>query len=332
MNIQAKQGKCFSCCQQKALTEEHIIPQALGGKYSAWIYCKDCNDNFGREIDSELVKNLGYFSTILEIDRDRGKNQPYDISVVKDSTEMTHDGKKLARKKPVVKIEKVDDNIKSIDIRARSESELDKIIEGVKRKYKLGGSVKKIYEEHPGPTDTKRDFVFDNSLIRRAVAKIVYSLICIKLPESYVLSVPFDNIREYIRFGCEKDLAAANFTHTDFMTDYTRPLHKIHISLNRCNNLVAGFVCLFGTFRYTVLVSDNFESLFEWPGLDYTFDPVTSREIFGNPNFKAPELNVNQLISPRHSKQFVLDELSKGHKILESYIEDYQFLKMELDH
>ena len=211
MNIQAKQGKCFSCCQQKALTEEHIIPQALGGKYSAWIYCKDCNDNFGREIDSQLVKNLGYFSTILKIDRDRGKNQPYDISLVKDGTELTHDGGKLTRKKPIVKIEKVDDNIKSIDIRARSESELDKIIAGVKRKYKLGSSVKKIYEEHPGPTDTKRDFVFDNSLIRRAVAKIVYSLICIKLPESYVLSVPFDNIREYIRFGCEKDLAAANF-------------------------------------------------------------------------------------------------------------------------
>ena len=33
-----------------------------------------------------------------------------------------------------------------------------------------------------------------------------------------------------------------------------------------------------------------------------------------------------------HSKEYVLDDLSKGHKILESYIEDYQFLKMELDH
>ena len=118
MNMRAKQGKCFSCCQNKALTEEHVIPQALGGKYSAWIYCKDCNDNFGREIDSQLSKNLGYFSTILKIDRERGENQPYDVSVIKDGTELTHDGKKIARKKPSVKIEKDGDNIKSIDIRA----------------------------------------------------------------------------------------------------------------------------------------------------------------------------------------------------------------------
>lgn len=327
----APKGHCFSCLEERILTEEHIIPQALGGKLSAWIYCKDCNDKFGREVDSILIKNLGHFGTLLNIDRVRGENQPYDVTEVRDGTELTHDGKKLCRKRPIVKIEKSGAEVKGIDITARTESELDKMIAGIQRKYNLPGEVRKVFEDHPGPTDTKMDFVFDNSHIRRAVAKIAYSLICVKLPDTMVLSPAFDAVRKYIRFGGDSDLAAANFTHTQFMTDYTRPLHKIHISLCRRNNLVAGFVCLFGIFRYTVLMSNDFQSQFEWPGLDYTFDPVTSQEIFGNPYFRAPELNIKQLLSPRHSKQFLLNELTKGHKILENYIEEYQFLKMEID-
>ncbi len=179
--------------------------------------------------------------------------------------------------------------------------------------------------------DTKKDLVIDNSLIRRAVSKIAYGLISVKLPSASVLSSSFDDIRSYIRFGSEKDLATANFPYTEFMTDYTRPLHKIHVSLNRRRNLVIGFVCIFGTYRYTVLLSKDYKSAFEWPGLDYTFNPVTSKEIYGDPNFRAPELEINEVLSPKQSKQLVLGELTMGHKILESYRDDYQFLKIEAE-
>lgn len=330
--MHAKIRTCFLCCEQKPLTEEHIIPQALGGKLAARIYCKDCNDTLGREVDSHLIKNIGFFSTALGIERERGENQPYDVCMIKGGAEFTFDGRKLTRKRPIVNIEKEGDQIKSIDITARSENELDEMIAGIQKKYKLAGDVKRIFEDHSGPTDTRMEFVFDNSLIRRAVAKISYGLICVKLPFSYVLSPSFDAIRQYILSGSGRHLATANFVHTCFMTDNTRPLHKIHISLNRRDNLIAAFVCLFGTFRYTVLLSDNFISYFEWPGLDYTFDPVISKEVLGNPRFKTPDLSVNDLLSPKHSKELVLSELTKGYKVLEKYIEGYEFLKMELDH
>ena len=110
------------------------------------------------------------------------------------------------------------------------------------------------------------------------------------------------------------------------MTDYTRPLHKIHIVLNKSNDSVIGYVSLFGTFRFTTLLSDNFVSQFEWPGLDYTFDPVRRKEIFGKEDFRAPLLSKDDVLNPKQSEETVLEELCAGQKIIENYIDELEFL------
>ena len=110
---------CFSCCKPKKLSEEHIIPQALGGRFVARIYCKSCNSEFGKGIDAELINNIGFFGTALNIKRVRGKSQPYDVSLTKDDTKLTFNGKEFKRKKPFVKIEKNGEKIKYVDVRAK---------------------------------------------------------------------------------------------------------------------------------------------------------------------------------------------------------------------
>ena len=219
----------------------------------------------------------------------------------------------------------------SVDIRARTEEELKNLSTNISQKYGLTDEIKHFEEHHPGPTDTVTELVFDNSLIRRCVSKIAYSLVCTKLPSDIVLSDSFDEIRNYIRFGSPTHLASANYAHTSFMTDDIRPLHKVHISLNRRKCLVIGFISLFGTFRYTALLSRTFKSFLDWSGLDHTIDPVTSKEIYGNPNYRAPELETNEILSPRQSKQLVLGELAKGYRIVENYRGDRQFLKIETE-
>jgi hypothetical protein len=128
-----KFGKCFSCCESKQLTEEHIIPQSLGGKLSAWIYCKDCNDAFGSKFEAELSKHFRYFSTSLKIERDRGKNQPFEVTLRKNGVELTSNGVEFIRKKPIVEIKKDGDKVEYIKIIARSAKELDKITQGFKK-------------------------------------------------------------------------------------------------------------------------------------------------------------------------------------------------------
>lgn len=323
---------CFTCRQPKKLTSEHIIPQSLGGRRKAKLYCKECNDFFGREIDNEIAKQFGPLATILKIKRDRGKPQSVELEEAKNKDRLSFDGYTLTRKDPIVEIT-IDDNgktLKSADIRARSKKELMEIIKSLQVKYELPHDFQIFEEDRRGPTDLNLSTQPGNKLIKRAIAKMAYNLLCIKAPTTYVLSPPLDDIRSYIQSGYGNDMACANFINTQFMTDYTRPLHKIHVSFNRDDKIVVGYVSLFGMFRFTILLSYSFASELEWADLDYTFDPVRRQEVFGNDRFRAPLITTLDVLHPKQSKSFVQDELNRGEKIIENYVPGFKFLSSEL--
>ena len=322
---------CFACKKNRKLSDEHIIPQAIGGKLKVKIYCEDCNSEFGRSIDNEISKRFGYLATILDVKRDRGSNQPFDVQELTNNINLKFDGEKLIRKDPIVKIEteKEGKSLKFADVTAQSKEKLIKIIKSIKKKYKISEEFEILEDHHPGPADVKHELISDNKLIRRAVAKMAYSFICYKLPSEITLSESFDDVRQYFIVGDSSNLACANFTHTQFMSDYTRPLHKIHISLNRQDNLIVGYVMLFGIYRYTVLLSHDYTSRFEWPSLDYTFDPVRQEEVMGNPNFRPMPIKVTEVLHPKQSKEFVIEEVTKGLKILNNYETKMEFMKFE---
>ena len=149
-------------------------------------------------------------------------------------------------------------------------------------------------------------------------------------PKDVVFSSAFEDIRMYVRGGEGPDYAHANFVHTQFMTDYVRPLHKIHVALNRDQKLVVGYVSLFGTYRFTVLLSDVFPSQLEWADLDYTFDPVRLKEVLGNERFRVPNISKQDILRPKQSKEFVLAEINKGWKVIANYVDNYEFIDGEL--
>lgn len=336
--IDKNDGMCFACMKNSKLTIEHIIPQAIGGRLKAKIYCKKCNSEFGSQLDNEVSKTFNQFAVILNIKiegrhKDRRFTQPLEVKDLETKTKLVYDGQNLIRKDPIVEIEKESDGktLKSANVYARSEKELKKIIGSIKKKYKMSGKSKSFQEHHPGPRDTKSSIMFDTKLLRMAVTKIVYSFICHKLPRSIVFSDSFDEVRSYIATGNGSDLACANFAHTQFMSDYIRPLHKICVSLNKQDNLVIGYIMLFGIYRYTVLLSRNYKSSIEWPGLDYTFDPVTSKEVPVRSNFRAPSLNLSEILCPKQSLQLIHDETSRGCKIMENYNDNYKFLKTDFE-
>lgn len=129
----------------------------------------------------------------------------------------------------------------------------------------------------------------------------------------------FDEIRQYILGKVSGPLASSNYAHADFMVDNHRPLHKIHLSLSTRDRLVIGYVALFGTFRYTVLLSESLHADVEWPAIDYTYNPVTQREVPANPQFQAPRLTKAEVVSPRQSEAQALGALQKGYQVLVEY-------------
>jgi len=322
---------CFICQEPLELTLEHIIPQAIGGRLKAKLYCKVCNGTLGHELDDEISKQFGWVGTLLNIKRERGEPQPYEVTDLSSGDTLVYDGKDLKRKKPIVIIKSKDGKkLDSADITARSEKELKEICASIQKRYELSGEMNTFLDAKPGPTNAELEITIDNDILRRAISKIAYGFLCTKVQANIVLSSDFDSIRDYITNGKGPNLACANYVDTVFMTDNVRPLHKIHIALNRTDKIVIGFVSIFGVYRFTVLLAENFESIFEWPGLDYTYDPVRRKEVNGNYNFTAPRLKKNNILQPKQTKRFVQDQLHKGHKVIETYAEKYNFLGGDL--
>ena len=44
--------QCILCLEGRSLTEEHVIPQALGGRLSCHFLCRSCNSRFGSEVEA----------------------------------------------------------------------------------------------------------------------------------------------------------------------------------------------------------------------------------------------------------------------------------------
>lgn len=56
--IALKTGHCIICHQDDAeLSDEHVIPDAIGGYYHIYNVCKECNSKLGDSVDSHLLKH-----------------------------------------------------------------------------------------------------------------------------------------------------------------------------------------------------------------------------------------------------------------------------------
>jgi len=283
-------------------------------------------------LDEILSINYGKIGTLLNIKRERGEPQPFDVVETSTQTPLVFTGKGLSRKKPTVIIKSKDGkNLEFADVTARTQKELERIKASLKGRYEISESAeqKTFQENRSGPIDANFKIIIDNKSIRRAISKIAYSFLCTKIPKDQILSSTFEDVRNYIKDGTGSDLACANFIHTKFMTDYSRPLHKIHVALNRGKLMVIGFVMLFGIYRFSILLSDTLVSHLDWPGLDYTFDPVLSQNVCGNERFMVPAFIKDNILRPKQSKKFVFDELNIGFKMLENYVDKFEFVRSE---
>lgn len=310
---------CFMCNEEKNLTKEHIIPHFLGGELQVKIYCKECNSELGLRLDARLYKQFGRYSTLLNIKRSRDdKIIPFDLVDTKTGTELIYDGRKLFRKRPVVKIEQKRDSSKYIEIIGRSNDDLQEIAKGLSEKHNLK------YEEFKFSNATSEnvstEYVLDVSApeILRAVAKIAFGFSCLKLPKQ-VVDENLSKIKSYIKNEYEGNFVSLNYKNTDFMTDNKRPLHKVHLSFNKQDKLIIGYVALFGVFRYTVLLSDTFKSDIDWPSVDYSYNPITKKQVISPNLFLAPRISKADVISPQQTAKQVIECLNRGMKIISEY-------------
>lgn len=117
-------------------TEEHIILNAIGGVLkSKNLICKQCNSDFGDEIDSCLAKQLQPLSILMNVERDRGETPP--IEAVRSSNKekiLVYPGGKPGVTKPEVCFYE-ENGQKRYNVVARNQKEMTQIYKGIKKKY-----------------------------------------------------------------------------------------------------------------------------------------------------------------------------------------------------
>lgn len=128
-------AKCIFCGKNiGSNTNEHILLNSLGGKliYNGLI-CENCNNTFGVKIDSDLYEQLYSYASLLNVDRDRGKNKNISTNSVTDYFLTPGGVPKL--KKSIIKEEIFDDGKKHITIESSDAKQAKQALQQIKEKY-----------------------------------------------------------------------------------------------------------------------------------------------------------------------------------------------------
>lgn len=96
--------KCYYCKNEitnENRSEEHVIPNALGGRLSSTnLLCDPCNKKIGGTIDIELIRQLGFIADIMNVERDRPKKNA-NVELYDEKGEIVNVGPEL-RLKPTL--------------------------------------------------------------------------------------------------------------------------------------------------------------------------------------------------------------------------------------
>lgn len=312
-----KKSHCYGCPDGFPLTEEHVIPQAIGGKLKVHL-CDKCQKKT-YEIDSDLTNRLQHLSTLFDVKRNRKENKPFEVTQVKSGEKFKIDSHTGKRIRPKVNIYFDKNGAPIPDVRARSKNELNDILRGIKNKYGELSPNTQITIEPYSLGCVEHDHTIGGRLFMRSIAKTSYLFMASHLPKDVIFSEIFDPIRKFIFNNHDQSLVSFNFINTKFMDDNKRPLHCLAVHFDSKKRNIIGYVQYFGMFRFSILLSGEFLWKVVLPALKYSFDPVTSTEIPLVKNFTLPDIIVKNCLAPVQTKELVYREIVKAIKRIETY-------------
>ena len=271
---------CALCAQpltDSNATKEHIIPNAIGGRKTVSNFiCRKCNSRTGHTWDNELFNQLKPLCTMLNINRDRGDNQPITVETVSGrKLNLNPDGSRTITKPEFSKQDLGDKT--EYKIKAKSMKELKGILSGLKKKHPhidinelmKNAAENREYSEDPFCINHR----FDGALAERSVIKSCLALAyesdlniddC-EQAKSYLLS----DGNECFGYFNEKDVVTNRPQNTFF--------HCIYICGDPQNKQVLAYAEYFGYQRIVACLSSNYVG--EKFSHVYAIDPVTGKEL-----------------------------------------------------
>ncbi|GBF44601.1 HNH endonuclease [Leptospira ellinghausenii] len=244
--------KCIYCSTEiTKKSEEHIIPQSIGGKLTTFTVCEECNHELGNKLDKELSNLTKIASAMLNVHRDRGKSPG--IQLTEKETNEPYVLKSKKGLKSASDILKIGDN--EYKIYYNNEIDLEKKLKILNKKGNknliLNGESQ--YQDNP-----KFEFMFStgNYKALRSIAKIAY--------EAYLHFggniIWVKHLISYIKGYSAGYIVFPNYNEYPAVEDFwdNKPTHSILIyGKTEIRQLIAQ-ISLFDTWRYIVILNDNY--------------------------------------------------------------------------
>ena len=279
-------GQCTLCsCSLTAdnNTEEHIIPNAIGGRKKVQGFiCRTCNSESGSEWDNELARQLNPLSIHLGIRRQRGNVPSQAFPTASGQNVRVNADGTMTPAKPEVTVTTEEDKTR-IHVSARSRRELKKTLRGLQRNYPklqdidldelmLDAQENSYYSSDPIKINPEfGDIRAGRSLVKSAVALVFDAGIdpaqC-DLALDYLLQEGKEPCFGYY-YDAEKDIIASRPPKS--------PFHCVYVKGSSENSTLLGYIEFFSLWRIVLCLSQSYT------GKDFTnvyaIDPVKGDEL-----------------------------------------------------
>lgn len=235
-------------------SEEHIIVEGLGGKTTtSLVFCEECNRSFS-QIDRTLVEQFAFAKNLLEIRGKRGIAPRVMMTDPNGNPVMLRPGGKPVYLKPQSE-EKTEEDRKTIKISIPLHI-WEQYKTKLEKQYNIKideASIKRISEH----TQLEGTLSFGGLDALRAVAKMVYSLVCDHLAR-HDLDADLSEIEDYIFRSTEVDKLCLLDDRPEIYEEVDNLSNIIAVHFNSESSNIIGSITILGSFGFSVLLSRNY--------------------------------------------------------------------------
>ena len=272
---------CEVAITEQNQTEEHVIPQSIGGhlKIKNFI-CRSCNNKFGHSWDSILADQLAFFSTSLNIIREK-KLPSYLITDLDDKQYYKYPEGDFFLVRPITDIKSNVDGSLNINIQAPNQKVAKQILKKVSKEYNLSNEKQLLMLEsltnRVSPMDKviKDEINFGGEESGRSLVKTALAL-AFKMG---IDSNQCDLAKDYLLNSGTACFGYFYSRSKDFVKNRNKniPFHCVYIKADSQLRRIFGYIEYFGAFRVVLSLATDYRG--ETKEAIYCIDPTRNEII-----------------------------------------------------